>query len=882
VLAGNAVVNAKLHRLHSDVSVADFFGEVFHAKPADAQIVTMKYRQAPTTVAFANTGYEPHADVGSIRVDDGGNNYFSIASFVPGFADRTKDYVHGMHVLLLDDPGSKGDAAGVAARLGTPTYKVQTSKSDQWGYVFDQPVSVEDGDELNGAIRVLGLGDKNGNFCHRFGRSPFGINTKPEANKHRVRLTEWKPGHRLTLAAARAALLGDGGERGTQHAHAVGTAFDPAVAIQEILSADAFHDNLIRLAAHYVRLGEKRDTIIAMLQGLMMAAKPNSKADRWQDRYNAISKSVDSAIAKGYGHGAREHTVAIAAGEIPEAVHKLVPLLAALPAQGTYQYAGRLMTPYLARRPGARGPDGMPSDVDVLTMSAVTLAAFSTQIDSLAKFTAAKFRDGKRYDVRVDVPERVARTLFESPKTWGAIPTITHISEVPLLIGGKLVATPGYNSGVWINAPAITLPALTKGNALQALARVQAWIEEFPFADDQNRAVAVAVLLLAVLRPSMACAPGVIVSKPNYGSGASFFVDLASVVHTGRRAPVLSLTTDQPENRKIIEGELHSGVSFLNLDNLPDGVPFESTLIAQVLSAASGKVRVLGKNKGSPEVSFNRFVILNGNNVIVAKDLARRFITLRIDPRMSNPEERKFKRPTLLDDAAQERAALLADLFTLAAAYQASGERVNVNALAGYEEFCRLIAEPVMWLTGHDIIASVSTKSAPDETAQILGDLLPLWQRMQGNTNAPRGITVNQALKALRELDPDTSSECEMLLAQACGIRRFNHAYDLDPRTIGHFLTRVEGRVVDGKRFERDGILHKVVRWRAVDVAVGVGGSDGLSGLVLSRTTGNETKGVGVSVAGTTRNNPPQPVIPPPRNSGKSAPTRTKGARNGH
>jgi hypothetical protein len=804
--------SAKVQRLYAEVTVADFLAKVFHAKAESDYIVTLKFKGNPENEEVFRQGYDQHTDPEDVKVDAGGNNYFCVSSFPDGFPARRKEYAEQCHVLVLDDPSAKADVSAILERLGQPTYKIQTSASDQWGFVFDVPPSDDVADAACQAINKLGLGDKAGNNRVRWVRLPAGINTKPSADNFKVRLTEWNPDQRLTVADMCAALTIKAGADpdGNQHP-APDAAFDLATAVHEILTAESFHDNLLRLAAHYVASGMKRNSAVVHMQELMNQAKADADPARWQARYDAIPKAVDSALGKGWGRDARKHTVAVAVGMIPEVVDALEPLLAELGDLEVFVYGGHLVEPFLAPRNGRRGADGKPTQVQVLALAAVTLPAFTNMLDRIARYTLKKLKDGKWVEQRVDVPDRAASELYGMPSRWKHVGVIERISEVPLLIDQQLVSAPGLHEGVWINAPEIALPVLTKKNAQAALARIETWLEEFPL-EETDRAAAVALLMMAALRPSMDLAPGFVISKPEYGSGGSTLTDLASIVHCGRRAPVLSMTSNEEENRKIIESELHSGASFLNLDNLPDGIPFESSLLAQVLSQRSGKIRVLGKNKGSPEIPFGRVVILNGNNVAVGRDLSRRVLTVRLDPKMDHPEQRTFKRTTLLDDAAKDRESMLTDLFTIAAAYAASGERVKVSPLVGYEEFRERIAAALVWLERADVIASISTRAAPDETFTTLAELLPLWQKLEGNEE---GLTVSDAFDAAGALGPKDCAAFRRLCAQVTKVKVFNGTYDLDPAQFGYWLRQVRDRVVEGHRFEHAGVSHKLARWRA-------------------------------------------------------------------
>lgn len=72
--------------------------------------------------------------------------------------------------------------------------------------------------------------------------------------------------------------------------------FDVRAAVREILTAERYHDNLVRLAAHYAALGMREADIAKVIRGLFEAI--TERDDRWQARYSGIDAAVVSAMKK--------------------------------------------------------------------------------------------------------------------------------------------------------------------------------------------------------------------------------------------------------------------------------------------------------------------------------------------------------------------------------------------------------------------------------------------------------------------------------------------------------------------------------------------------------------------------------------------------------
>lgn len=72
--------------------------------------------------------------------------------------------------------------------------------------------------------------------------------------------------------------------------------FDVREAVRRILTTAQYHDNLIRLAAHYAALGLRAADIAEVIRGLFEAIV--ERDERWQARYLEIDAAVESAMKK--------------------------------------------------------------------------------------------------------------------------------------------------------------------------------------------------------------------------------------------------------------------------------------------------------------------------------------------------------------------------------------------------------------------------------------------------------------------------------------------------------------------------------------------------------------------------------------------------------
>lgn len=118
------------------------------------------------------------------------NNYFCISTLIDPAGRRTPENCRALHVLLVDDVGTKVPIAKPAGILGQPSYRIETSPgNEQWGYILDPP----DQDPLHAEALVRAMtqqftADAAGR--NRVARLPYGTNGK---NGHTTRLLFWQP-----------------------------------------------------------------------------------------------------------------------------------------------------------------------------------------------------------------------------------------------------------------------------------------------------------------------------------------------------------------------------------------------------------------------------------------------------------------------------------------------------------------------------------------------------------------------------------------------------------------------------------------------------------------------------------------------------------------
>lgn len=366
------------------------------------------------------------------------------------------------------------------------------------------------------------------------------------------------------------------------------------------------------------------------------------------------------------------------------------------PSAGLVIYANRLMRVLESHERRGFGGVKVPT-VELLPCSAEQLPAML--VGRCRFWRAVKNEDtGKSYKQYVDLPAALAKAIVTKAAAMQRA-AVDRISSTPLLHHGTLLAARGHcvEHRAWILAPeGVVLGDTTLAGARAALSRLTAWLDEFPFDTAEDRTVALAAILTAALRASLDHAPGFVVSKPDYGSGASTLCDIINIVLSGRPAPVINADAGKAEIDKTIDSVMFAGLPSIVIDNVVDGQTFNSIALAQVISQPSRQIRILGKSE-TLLAPCTQMVLVNGNNISIADDLVRRFVMIRLNPRCESPHRRAFKHPDIVAQCQRARAQILSDCYTIIEACRLA-EAVEIEPLAGFEGWTRSVAASLVWL----------------------------------------------------------------------------------------------------------------------------------------------------------------------------------------
>ena len=442
----------------------------------------------------------------------------------------------------------------------------------------------------------------------------------------------------------------------------------------------------------------------------------------------------------------------------------------------------------------------------------------------------------QRFDVRrdewvpADVPKDVALALIATAPDWPAIPVLAGVVEAPTLRpDGTVLDRPGYDpeTGLLFDPGGTEFPPVperpTRAQAEAALAKLREVLAGFPFVDRASESVAISLEATPFVRKACRAVPLHAITAPKMACGKTLLASVAGYVRTGRAPTMMPQAQDPGEERKRLLGVLMDGDEIVVVDNVEREM--QSDALCTVLTETAFTDRQLGGNRKVTAPSAATFIV-TGNNVAIVGDLSSRTVSCALDPDCERPEEREFD-VNLHETVPLRRAELAVATLTIVRAYlvhlEDRGERVRLPNFARFEDWSRLVREPLVWLGMADPCEGRERVEGHDTVRTQLGVLLEAWRE-----NYPgEAATVADALKlatraaALNEPEADTATRGRLLEAMlAIG----GDGRKPSPGAVGKFISKHERRLEGGLRFENAGVSHKVTRWRVTCGGGGFGG----------------------------------------------------------
>ncbi len=367
--------------------------------------------------------------------------------------------------------------------------------------------------------------------------------------------------------------------------------------------------------------------------------------------------------------------------------------------------------------------------------------------------------DGSIEEVDIPLGRPYASMYLEWRGEW-RLPLLNGIASAPVLRDdGTIGCDPGYDkaSGLWLeNIPPLgqLVPDRpTRLDATNALQLVRERFKSFCFADAATRSgtagspdvvdinqrpgrdesAFLTALMTAICRASLDLAPAVLLrAAPMSGAGAGkgLLARCISLIAFGRDPQAVTAGPTLEELDKRIAASLMAGDPILFLDNL-NGTALKSSLLASAITERPSCVRPLGSS-AMVKLNSTALIILTGNGLTVSEDLARRFITVELDPRTENPEARHFS-GDIHFEVASRRNELLAAALTIWRWGRHNPDIGRGLPLGSFEKWARWVRDPLLALGCVDPVQRIAEAKQVDVRRQAVAEIYAAWWEHHGS-----------------------------------------------------------------------------------------------------------------------------------------------------
>ena len=804
------------------ITNAEFVAAVFPSMPEGAFVAVSSKGGDPDIGGWPARRFDPTTGGGSAET----NNYVGCSTFYPGddgsFRARKAQF-SACHFLMLDDLGTKVPLDRLDGF--ELSWLIETSPGNhQGGIILAEPLT--DGAvavRLLNAVIDAGLCDAGATGpLSRWARLPVAINGKQkhvgeDGAPFQCRLLEWQPGNRYTpeeiadrlqleLApagrpkkTAKPAASSNGASHGI--ANDADDVLTPKAAENPVVAAlkarglyktplgSGKHDMTCPWVHEHT---DELDTGAAYFEPDELYPVggfccQHSHRDKYHIRALLEFLGVRNAEAR------HKPLIRVVAGDLHRVVDAAEKELA---NRGRHYQAGGLIVS-VSTDPTCGDPSIVPTSAPALTRE-LSVAA-----------TWEKY-DGRAEDwVRCDPPARHAAILFDAQR-FRYLPPLAGVARQPYFreSDGELIIQPGYDKtaqrfGVF-DARQFVLHDPTPEAARAALTLLEDLLTEFHFVGDTDRAAALAAIFTAVVRPTLAYAPGFHVRAPVFGSGKTYLCELiGAFAGPGGNAKVSYPTTSE-EATKVILSLLLTSPAVIEFDDMDtDWIPHGT--IKRMLTAEHITDRILGVSK-TATVSTRTLFLGSGNNVGPIRDLLRRVLTIHIDPRCATPATMSYKGYPV-DKVRQKRGLYVAAVLTIVQAWRAAGShRAAVHSIVtfggAWSDYCRY---PLMWLGHPDPATALLEQVRHDPDGDALSGLMTEWYAVFGSTpttvrKAVESATFDQSnlLDAMREFPVEERGE-------------------INRSKLGWLLKKNANRIVGGFEFQQAEADGRTA-WRVVEV----------------------------------------------------------------
>lgn len=411
----------------------------------------------------------------------------------------------------------------------------------------------------------------------------------------------------------------------------------------------------------------------------------------------------------------------------------------------------------------------------------------------------------------VDVPEALARHIAQQGD-WPAWRELTAVANAPFLRADlTLCDCPGYDpaSGVYLQSCAgfPSIPAApSRADAAAALDRLLEPFAEFPFDSPASRSAFAAHILTACGRHAVDVRPVFVYTAPAAGTGKSLLAGCANLIAEGNSPAIRQWPDDETELKKSLLASLLVSDPTILFDNVQSGTKVRSPALCALSTSPAYSDRILGVTQLAT-VPNRSIVVLTGNNLTPASDLARRSIVVRQDAGLEKVRGRVFKINDLRQHLREHRAELLAAALTILRAYAIADDKISATALPSFELWSRVCRDPLLWLGLPDPVETQDAE-ADDDSEGLCAAFAAIRDRLGAGDWSAGELESAANERILGERSARAAQLADALAAAGLS----------EPRRARYWLREHRDRVAGGRKLVQSGKHAGAGRWAVREV----------------------------------------------------------------
>ena len=405
-----------------------------------------------------------------------------------------------------------------------------------------------------------------------------------------------------------------------------------------------------------------------------------------------------------------------------------------------------------------------------------------------------------RHDVRknklarINPPNDIAQIILHRCGEWSFNPVVGIITTPTLRPDGTLFVNPGYDAATQLllvePPPMPDIPENpTREDALEALRLLDGLLDEFPFADNASRSVALSCLITPIVRGAFTVAPMHAARAPTAGSGKSYLFDTAATIAIGQPCPVMAAGRNEEETEKRLGAALLAGQPIINIDNLNGDLGGDA--LCQIIERPVVEIRILGKSERE-RISARCTVFATGNNLRLVGDMTRRVLLSTLDAKQERPEFRAFKRDPV-GEVLSDRGRYVAAVLTIVRAYITARRPRVVAPLNSFEGWSDMVRSPLIWLGRPDPVETMESARRDDPALQAMEAVFAALKETVGfgDRNA---MSVAQIIQSADKMSPFVNGyQLEHPGLKEALVTVAGQRGTIDPRELGKWFGRHKG-----------------------------------------------------------------------------------------